>query len=86
MTTIQELERIASELRKVGGNTRTIVDRRAGLFKNLCEKAGIKYISAGYKPGGKSCTIAELSDRYRVFIRCGYGRYNYAPCFEIMKF
>lgn len=29
--------------------------------------------------------VVEMSDRYRVFIRCGYGKYNYAPCFEVLK-
>ena len=79
------LNKIAAELSKVGGGTKGLVNRRIDLFKALCEKEGIKYDYAGTKPHGKSCTVVEMSDRYRVFIRCGYGKYNYAPCFEVLK-
>ena len=34
---------------------------------------------------GAAFTVKELSDRYRVNYRCGYGRHNYAPCIEILK-
>ena len=34
---------------------------------------------------GASFSIVELSDRFRVNYRCGYSRYNYAPCIEILK-
>ena len=79
------LNKIAAELGKVGGSTKELVVKRTELFKALCEKEGIKYNYAGEKPHGKACTVVEMSDRYRVFIRCGYGKYNYAPCFEVLK-
>ena len=34
---------------------------------------------------GASFTVIELSDRFRINYRCGYSRYNYAPCIEVMK-
>ena len=34
---------------------------------------------------GASFTVKELKDRYRVNYLCGHGRYNYAPCIEILK-
>lgn len=79
------LNKIAAELGKVGGSTKEMTGKRAELFRTLCEKDGIKYNYAGEKPHGKACMVVEMSDRYRVFIRCGYGKYNYAPCFEVLK-
>lgn len=79
------LNKIAAELSKVGGSTKELAVKRTELFKALCEKEGIKYNYAGEKPHGKACTVVEMSDRYRIFIRCGYGKYNYAPCFEVLK-
>ena len=79
------LNKIAAELSKVGGSTREMTRKRAELFRTLCEKDGIKSNYVGEKPHGKACMVVEMSDRYRVFIRCGYGKYNYAPCFEVLK-
>ena len=34
---------------------------------------------------GRAFAVIELSDRFRINYRCGYSRYNYAPCIEVMK-
>lgn len=34
---------------------------------------------------GASFSVIELSDRFRINYRCGYGMCNYAPCIEVMK-
>lgn len=35
---------------------------------------------------GRSFAVIELLDRFRINYRCGYSRYNYAPCIEILKY
>ena len=85
METMKKLEKIAAELSKIGGSTKTIARRRAELFESLCDKAGIKYEFVGDRPNGHSCKVVEMRGCYRMFIRCGYGKYNYAPCYEISK-
>ena len=85
MSTYEQLSKIAAELSKMSGSMKTLTDRRAAAFKALCRRFEIKYQYAGEKPHGKACAVVEMSDRWRVFIRCGYGKYNYAPCFEVLK-
>ena len=75
METMKKLEKIAAELSKIGGSTKTIASRRAELFDEF----------VGDRPNGHSCKVVEMRGCYRVFIRCGYGKYNYAPCYEISK-
>ena len=84
-TMIEKLEKIAAEIAKVSGNTRTVTDRRIKAFENLCRREGIRYQFVGEKPHGRACTVVEMSNVYRVYVRCGYGRYNYSPCYEINK-
>ena len=85
METMKKIEKIAAELSKIGGSTKTMTKRRAELFESLCDKAGIKYEFVGDCPNGHSCKVVLMRGCYRVFIRCGYGKYNYAPCYEISK-
>jgi len=50
----------------------------AGIDKN-------KIFSVGEVPAkGANLSVIFLSDRVRINYRCGYSRYNYAPCLEIM--
>ena len=42
-------------------------------------------IYAGEKPCvGRCLGVKVMKDRVRINYRCGYGRYNYAPCIEII--
>jgi hypothetical protein len=64
--------------------------KRIDIFYEELEKSGItknKVISVyDEKPAkGKSFSVIEMVDRYRVNVRCGYGKHNYAPCVEIKK-
>lgn len=34
---------------------------------------------------GRAFGVTSLKNRYRISFRCGYGRYNYAPCVEVAK-
>lgn len=77
------LESIASKCKKIKGKKQT--DRRKELFEALCKAYDIEFTFVGERPDGHACRINEMSKVYRFFPRCGYGRYNYSPCYEIEK-
>ena len=59
---------------------------RVKIFRDLLTEQGIESEYVGEKPAkGMSFFTMQLKDRYRVNVRCGYGRHNYAPCVEIKK-
>lgn len=64
----------------------TLSERESILIEEL-EKEGIKNaIAVGEKPAkGANLSIICLKTKYRINYRCGYSRYNYAPCIEISK-
>lgn len=77
------LKRFAIKCKQIKGKNQT--DRRKKLFESMCKAYGIEFEFVGEKPGGKACVIKEMSNCCRFFPRCGYGRYNYSPCYEINK-
>lgn len=77
------LFKFANECKQITGKNQT--ELRMKKFEQLCEMNGIKYTFVGEKPDASACGINELSNCYRFFPRCGYSRYNYAPCYEIEK-
>lgn len=77
------LESIASKCKQITGKNQT--DRRKELFEDLCKAYDIEFTFVGERPDGHACRINEMSNCYRFFPRCGYGRYNYSPCYEIKK-
>lgn len=77
------IESIASKCKQITGKNQTY--RRMELFEALCKAYAIEFEFVGEKPDGKACVIKEMSNCYRFFPRCGYGRYNYSPCYEIEK-
>lgn len=77
------LRKIAVKCKRING--RNCVEERELEFESLAIYAGLAFYYAGDKPHGKSCMLTEMKNCYRFFIRCGYGRYNYAPCYEILK-
>lgn len=59
---------------------------RVQIFKDALAEQGVQGVSVGDKPAkGLSFFVREMKDCYRVNVRCGYGRHNYAPCVEISK-
>ncbi len=59
---------------------------RVKIFKDALSEQGVQGVSVGDKPAkGMSFFVKEMKECYRVNVRCGYGRYNYAPCVEISK-
>lgn len=77
------LESIASKCKQITGKNQTY--RRMKLFEDLCKAHDIEFEFVGEKPDGHACFIKEMSNCYRFFPRCGYGRYNYSPCYKINK-
>lgn len=58
-------------------------DLKIALIKNGIEES--KIIDAGDKPAaGAVLSCIYLKDRVRINYRCGYSRYNYAPCIEVI--
>ena len=46
---------------------------------------GNKIINAGEVPAkGANLSVIFMADRVRINYRCGYTRYNYAPCLDIL--
>lgn len=54
------------------------------LFRNLCIYHHIPYRVVN-RAGARANTLVELRTCYRYFPGCGYGRYNYSRCIEILK-
>ena len=84
-TTVQE---IAKQIRLKTLNVRGHEKREAAV-NSILTALGVepnKVIWHDAKPcKGANGSIIELSDRYRIQYRCGYGKHNYAPCIEIVK-
>lgn len=77
------LFKFANECRQITGKNQT--ELRKQKFEELCKANGVKYTFVGEKPDARACGVNELSNCYRFFPKCGHGRYNYAPCYEIKK-
>lgn len=73
----------ANECRQITGKNQT--ELRKKKFEELCKANGIKYTFVGNKPDGHACAVIEIKTCYRFFPRCGYGKWNYAPCYEVKK-
>lgn len=77
------LFKFASECRQITGKNQT--EKRCKRFEQLCQENGIEYTFVGERRDGSACGVNELSKVYRFFPKCGHGRFNYAPCYEIKK-
>lgn len=62
--------------------------KREEILFDALVNAGIsedKIWCVGEKPStGRCLGLTFLKDRVRIGYRCGYGRYNYAPCIEVL--
>jgi hypothetical protein len=46
----------------------------------------IEFNFVGEKPAkGANGSFKSMKDSVRIQIRCGYGKHNYAPCFELKE-
>lgn len=65
----------------------TPVEVRTAILLDELEKQGITAVElVGEKPAAGRCwAVLEMKDVYRVNVRCGYGKFNYAPCVHILK-
>ena len=63
------------------------LENRFELLKNTLIENGINekdIIDAGEKKCvGRCLGLVFLKEKIRINYRCGYGRYNYAPCIEV---
>lgn len=83
-TVLERIETIVANM-PTGGSTKTLEQRRYDYFVREFKKARIFVKCIGTASGGKAGKIKEMKDKYRVFYRCGYGSYNYAPFFDVAK-
>lgn len=57
------------------------INKRVEIFMNALDKQGVECSYEGEKPSsGATFVINKMSKGYRVNVRCGYSRHNYAPC------
>jgi hypothetical protein len=87
----KEVEIIAKAAMKAKAQVRnntSMKDRAAILKKELIE-AGIsenRIKDEGAVPSrGAAFSVKEMKRHYRINYRCGYGRWNYAPCLSVKK-
>jgi hypothetical protein len=61
-------------------------ESRIEILKTELVKFGLTCEFIGNAPNkGASFSVVEMKTAYRVNVRCGYGKHNYAPCVEIKK-
>lgn len=84
-TRIEKIKKAASKAKSQVRINTNLTDREEILVKEL-KKIGenVKYVG-DYPHTGRSFFVKEMKDAYRINIRCGYGRWNYAPCMEVAK-
>ena len=87
MENIKNLIEIAIKQTKPACNKGVKPDLRICFFSLSLTDMGLKHnLCEDQKPcKGAAWSIIELKDVYRVQVRCGYGKWNYAPCVEIPK-
>jgi len=85
MTTLTKIEK-AIEKTKLEINKATSIDDRYEVFAAYLSMQNLRFERVGEKPAkGASFSIIKLKRKYRVNIRCGYGKHNYAPCVEVLN-
>lgn len=76
----------AIEKTKAQINLKTPVKVRTEIFIKELATLGLTAEFSGERPAtGRAFGVIEQANRYRVNVRCGYGKYNYAPCVHILK-
>jgi len=68
---------------------KTSMQDRAAILKKELIEAGIsenRIKDEGSVPSrGAAFSVKEMERHYRINYRCGYGRWNYAPCLSVKK-
>lgn len=61
--------------------------RREEIAKEIIfNYVGWNFTELGEVPAcGANGSVKEMAETYRIQYRCGYGKWNYAPCLEIKK-
>ena len=81
-------EKIYEAVRKVSFDKNDSLSYRYETLIESLIASGINIsniINAGEKPCvGRCLGVKQMKDRVRINYRCGYGRYNYAPCIEVI--
>ena len=86
MTKLEQIQKAAQTAKSKTLGQKLPIHARLDAFELELSKFNIVCSSVETKPSkGASFSIIEMKDVYRVQIRCGYGKYNYAPCVEISK-
>ena len=83
---MKTIEKINNAIKACNFNTRTCVNDRIQAFSDLLDASKLEYEYLGEVPHkGANFSIIERNKYYKVNVRCGYSRNNYAPVFKIYK-
>ena len=87
------MENLREKLEIAANKTKKICNKKTEINLRSCF-LGLELMDMGIlfsfpdkeKPcKGASFTVIELKNIFRINVRCGYGKFNYAPCLEINK-
>jgi len=85
MKTLEKINK-AIEASKKEINKNTSLEDRYEVFASHLSMQGLRFEGAGEKPVGGACfTVKSMKGKYRINYRCGYGKYNYAPCIDVLN-
>ena len=85
-TKLENIAAIAKRNTKLNDSLETRKDYLFTLLDIEFPRTQIIFCDKDKPAAGRSFAVIELSDRFRINYRCGYSRYNYAPCIEILKY
>lgn len=81
---LQEIQAIANKVKLEVGLSRKV--NREQVLVEALRKEGYKVKVVGDKHHkGQAFFAIEMKNVVRVNYRCGHGKYNYAPCVEVIK-
>lgn len=82
METLEKIYLAVSEASAICQNKKNV--DRVKVFISALNKQGVEGVFVGDKPAkGISFFVSKMKNSVRVNVRCGYGKFNYAPCVEI---
>ena len=79
----EELEKISLDLRTLLLNKKSLSLRKSIIveyFENTPCSFNYWFSEKELPSTGRLCGLKEMNNHIRMNIRCGYGKYNYAPC------
>lgn len=81
------IEKLANEIRNATINMKNISQREDAVKEilNKFEYSHFRSDFVGEVPAkGANGSFTEMKNRVRIQYRCGYGKWNYAPCIEVV--